>query len=62
MQKPCVDLYVLEVGSKLRNVLPVIVTNGIHTVWWFSLCVCGRKGGKGRMAHTADDVIDQHVN
>lgn len=52
----------LKVGSKLRYVLPVIVTNGIHTVWWFSLCVCGRKGGKGRMAHTADDVIDQHVN
>lgn len=50
-----------EVGSKLRNVLPV-VTNGIHTVWWFSLCVCGRKGGKGRVAHTAGDVIDQHVN
>ena len=48
--------------GQLRNVLSVVMTNDTQTIWEFSVGVCRRRGGDGRKAHTADDVIDQHVN
>lgn len=39
-----------------------------HPDQWYTcsllgfLCDCKRRGGRRRKAHTADDVIDQHVN
>lgn len=46
----------------MRNVLLVVLTNDAQAVCWAFLYDCKRRGGRRRMAHTAHDVIDQHVN